>query len=187
MAAETSPDAATAGVLNNPDAGHQANVFPPFDAHNFLPQLIWLVIIFGALYLLMSRIALPRVAGILEARRSRIARDLDDARLMQDQAHAAGEAYDKTLADAKARAQSLAQQTHDTLHAESEARRHSLEADLNGKLAAAEAEITGMKTRAMGNVESIARDAARSIVQHLTGTAPSDEAIAAAATAARSQ
>ncbi len=170
-----------AAVIDNPDAGHQANVFPPFDAHNFLPQLVWLVIIFGALYWLMSRIALPRVATILEARRARIAGDLASARTMQDQADAAGVAYEKSLAKAKARAQALAQETHDKLHGESEARRHALEAELNTKLAAAESQIADMKTRAMGNVSGIARDAASAIVQHITGRTPSDEQLTAAA------
>jgi F-type H+-transporting ATPase subunit b len=174
-------DALPAGIVNNPDAGHQVGVFPPFDAHNFLPQLIWLTIVFGALYWLMSRIALPRVENILEARKARIARDLDDSRTMQDQAQAAGVAYDKTLADAKGRAQALAQQTHDQLYAESEAKRHTLEAELNAKLAAAESQIAETKTRAMSNVDGIARDTASVVVQHLTGRTPSLEAITAAA------
>ncbi len=186
MAAPAS-DALPEGVVNNPEAGHQTGAFPPFDAHNFLPQIIWLVIIFGLLYWLMSRIALPRVEGILDARRARIGKDLDDARLMQDQAQAAGVAYDKTLADAKGRAQGLAQQTHDELHAESEAKRQMLETELNAKLAVAEAQIADMKTRAMANVETIARDAASAIIQHLTGKVVSPEAIAAAAAATKPQ
>ena len=60
-----------AAISDNPDAGHQTGVFPPFDAHNFLPQLVWLVIIFGALYLLMSRIALPRRASRMSCTRGR--------------------------------------------------------------------------------------------------------------------
>ncbi len=177
-------DALPPEVVNNPDAGHQAGVFPPFDAHNFVPQIVWLVIIFGALYWLMSRIALPRVETILDARRTRIGTDLDDARRMQEQAHAAGEAYDRTLAEARSRAQALAQQTHDTLHAESEAKRHALEADLNAKLAAAEAQIAETRAGAMGNVAGIARDAAGTIVEHLTGKPASAEALSAAAAAA---
>ena len=180
MAATDGSDALPAAIVNNPDAGHQAGVFPPFDPHNFLPQIIWLVLIFGALYLLMSRIALPRVAGILEARHDRIVKDLDDARMMQDQAQAAGVAYHRTLADARGRAQGLAQQTHDQLHAQSEARRHTLESELNGRLAAAEARIAETKARAMGNVEGIARDAASAIVQHLTGKSPGSDVISAA-------
>lgn len=172
-----------AGVVDNPDAGHQAAAFPPFDAHNFLPQLVWLVIVFGALYWLMSRIALPRVAGILDARHNRIASDLDSARTMQDQAVAAGQAYDATLADAKARAQGVGQAAHDRLHAETEARRHSLEAGLNAKLAAAEAQITETKSRAMTNVDGIARETATAIVQHLTGRTPGADHIDAASRA----
>jgi F-type H+-transporting ATPase subunit b len=181
MAAPETGSTIAPGVLDNPEAGHQVNVFPPFDAHNFLPQLIWLVIVFGLLYWLMSRIALPRVEGILEARRSRISRDLDDARAMQDQAQAASAAYDQTLAEAKARAQGLAQQTHDKLHVEAEARRHALESELNGKLAAAEAQIAQTKTRAMSSVDGIARDAAAAIVRHITGATLSEDAINRAA------
>ena len=77
----------------------------------------------------------------------------------------------------------MAQQTHDQLHAESETKRHALEAQLNAKLAAAEAQIADTKARAMGNVQGIARDAAATIVQHLTGKAPEPDSLSAAAAA----
>lgn len=178
MADQTLAEAAAA----NPDlaSGHQENVFPPFDAHSFASQIIWLAIIFGALYWLMSRVALPRVENILDARKHRLAKDLDDAAAMQVQAKAAGEAYDKTLADARARAQSMAQAQHDKLNAESETKRHALEGDLNAKLAAAEAQIAETRTRAMSNVATIAEDAAVALVDHLTGRTPNRAAVSAA-------
>lgn len=162
------------------DATHQAGVFPPFDAHSFLPQIIWLILIFGALYWLMSRVALPRVEGILEARRHRLAKDLDDAAAMQAQAKAAGEAYDRTLADARTRAQAMAQEQHDKLHAELEAKRHALESELNSKLSAAETQIEDTRKRAMSNVAGIAEDAAVAIIDHLTGRTPDRQAVSAA-------
>ena len=161
---------------NAPEAlPHETNVFPPFDSHTFLSQLFWLVIIFGALYWLMSRVALPRVGGILASRRGRIEGDLAEAARMQEQATAAGAAYDAKLADAKARAQALAQKTHEELLAADEAKRHALEAELNGRMAEAERQIADTRTRAMGNVAGIARDAAAVIVEHLTGK-PADRA-----------
>ena len=159
--------------------------FPPFESSTFVSQIFWLVVVFGALYWLMSRIALPRVASILQTRRSRIAGDLADAARMQEQAKAASEAYDKKLADAKARAQAVAQKTHETLLAESDARRHALESELNRKLAAAEAGIAQTKARAMGSVEGIARDAAAAIVEHLTGRPADPQALADAVSSAR--
>ena len=59
--------------------------FPPFDPEFFVPQLVWLIITFSVLYFVMSRIALPRVAGVIENRRETIAGDLDKAGELQAQ------------------------------------------------------------------------------------------------------
>ena len=154
--------------------------FPPFDSANFAPLLVWLVLTFGALYLLMSKIAMPRVEGILKNRRGKIDGDLGIANTKREEADHAAADYQKTLADAKTRAQALAQETHVALAAETEAKRRVLEADLAGKLAAAEAQIEATKAKAMGNVDQIARDAAAAIVEHITGKPADPAAIAAA-------
>jgi F-type H+-transporting ATPase subunit b len=166
-------------------AGH-SDVFPPFDTTHFGAQLIWLAITFGALYLLMSRIALPRVAAILDNRQSSISGDLDRATAMQKQADEAGKAYEKTLADAKGNAQALAQETNAKLAAESDAKRKALESDLNARIAAAETQIAETKARAMTHVEAIAADAAGAIVKHLTGKTADADTIARAVAAAKS-
>ena len=170
-------------LANASDLATGSAAFPPFESASFLSQIVWLTIVFGLLYWLMSKVALPRVGAILENRRSRIEGDLADAARMQQQATAAGAAYDSKLAEAKARAQALAQQTHEELLAADEAKRHALEAELNGKMAAAESQITETKTRAMGNVQGIARDAAAAIVEHLTGKPADQGAIDAAVSA----
>ena len=162
------------------DLAPEHTAFPPFESSTYLSQIVWLVVIFGLLYWLMSTIALPRVGAILENRRNRIGGDIADAARMQEQATAAGAAYDTKLADAKGRAQALAQKTHEELLAADEAKRHALEDELNGKMAAAERQIGETKTRAMGNVQGIARDAAAAIVEHLTGRSADPQALDAA-------
>lgn len=166
------------------EIAHVENAFPPFDAHHFAPQLIWLVLTFGALYLLMSRIALPRVANILKTREAKISGDLDSATAMRTQADDAAAAYEKTLAEAKARAQATAQQMRDKITAESDARRKALEAELNAKLDVAEKQIAATKTQAMSNVSAIATEAAEAIVRQITGRAADASAVAAAVAAA---
>lgn len=172
-------------LANASDLAPPSAVFPPFESSTYVSQIFWLVIVFGLLYLMMSRIALPRVGAILENRRNRIEGDLADASRMQQQATAAGAAYDAKLADAKAGAQALAQQTHQELLAAEDTRRHALEADLNARMAAAEQQISETKTRAMGSVEGIARDAAAAIVEHLTGKSADPQAIDTALSAAK--
>jgi F-type H+-transporting ATPase subunit b len=167
-----------------PDAGH-GDVFPPFDAHNFAPQLIWLALTFGALYLLMSKIALPRMAGILEARKDKIAAELHHASQLQTDATHASRSYEQVLSDSKSRAQSLTQDTHSKLSAETDAKRRALESELAAKLAAAEKQIAAIRTQAMENVDSIARDTASAIVSKLSGHAPDANSIAEAVNIAR--
>jgi F-type H+-transporting ATPase subunit b len=154
--------------------------FPPFNKETFASQLVWFVIFFVALYVLIGRFAIPRIGGIIEARRGRVEGDLAEANKLRDQSDAALKAYEKSLADARNRAQTLANETRDKLNAEAEEARKKLESQLNSKLAEAEKTIAATKTAAMANVRGIAVDTASAIVQRLIGTAPSSSAVEAA-------
>src|SRR5688572_24660848 len=85
--------------------------FPPFNSETFASQLFWLVIAFVALYVLLSRWALPRVASIFAARQGRVEGDLEAAGRLTAESQAAIEAYEKALADARAKAQAIAATT----------------------------------------------------------------------------
>ncbi len=151
--------------------------FPPFNPETFASQFVWLAIFFIALYVIISRVAIPRIGGIVEARQTRIAGDIAEANSLKDRSDAALAAYEKSLADARGRAQALANETRDRLHAEAEKTRHALEAELNSKLTAAEETIAATKTAAMANVQSIAVDTASAIVERLIGAAPNPAAV----------
>src|SRR6185437_167775 len=163
----------TTSVEHVPASEHDGG-FPPFQPQTFASQLVWLAIAFVLLYVLMSRLALPRVASIIEDRQKRIAGDLADAERLKQESDAAVAAYEKALADARARAQTIANETREKQQAQADATRKTLEAGLNAKLAEAEKSIAATKQAAMANVRAIAEDAARAIIERLIGTAPSD-------------
>jgi F-type H+-transporting ATPase subunit b len=160
--------------------GHGPGPFPPFQSQHFASQLFWLALTFVALYLLMAKVGLPRVAGILEARRARIEGDFAAAEALRAESEAARAAYEKALADARNRAQGIANETREKLMAESEVTRKSLEAGLNTRLAEAEKSIAATKTAAMANVREVAVEAAAAIVERLIGTTPAAPAVAQA-------
>jgi F-type H+-transporting ATPase subunit b len=161
--------------------------FPPFNQETFASQLVWLAIFFVALYVIIARAAIPRIGGIVEARRDRIEGDLAEANNLKEQSSTALAAYEKSLADARGRAQALANETRDKLNAEADTARRALETELNAKLAKAEKTIAATKTAAMSNVRSIAVDTASAIVERLTGTAPAAGAVESAVTNALKQ
>jgi F-type H+-transporting ATPase subunit b len=167
---------ATTTAHTEQPAGHK-EAFPPFNPQTFASQLFWLAITFVFLYVMMSKFALPRIGGIIENRRQRIEGDLADADRLKGQSDAALAAYEKSLAEARNRAQGIANDMRDKQHAATETTRKSLEQELNGKLASAEKTIAATKTAAMSNVRSIAIDAAGAIVQRLIGTAPAGQAV----------
>ena len=160
--------------------GEHKGAFPPFAKETFASQIFWLVICFVALYLLISRIAVPRIGGILEQRTKRIEDDFAEAQRDKEESEAALVAYEKALADARSRAQAIGTEIRDKVHAESEENRKTLETKLNAQLAEAEKSIAGTKSAAMTNVRGIAVDAASAIVERLTGAAPAAPAVAAA-------
>jgi F-type H+-transporting ATPase subunit b len=162
--------------------GHGA--FPPFDRETFPSQLFWLVVCFVLLYLITARLVQPRVAGIMDSRKNRISGDLAEASRLKTEAEQAIAAYEKALADARTRAQTIASETRDRLQAEAERNRKSLEQQLNARLAEAEKTIAATKSAAMANVRGIATEAAAAIVTRLTGVAAPDAKVTAAVDAA---
>jgi len=164
------------GAHTAADGGHGGG-FPPFESSTFASQLVSVAIAFVALYLIVSRIAQPRVEGVIDARQNAIEGDLAQAQKLKDESDAALKAYEADLASARSRAQAIGNETREKLNAASEAERKTLEDQLTARLAAAEKQIAATRETAMSNVRSIAADAAGAIVQRLTGVLPDSNAV----------
>ena len=153
---------------------------PQLDSAFFAPQLIWLTITFVTLYVLMARVALPRISEVLEARQDRIAHDLDDAASLKAEAEAALATYEAAMAKAHSEAQGLLAGAAEERAAEAAARQAELDARLAGQLADAEARIDRARAASMTAVAEVAGDAARGATAKLIGVEPDDAAVAAA-------
>ena len=169
--------AQTTNAHTETEGGHHGT-FPPFDSSTFASQVVWLALAFILLYVLMSRLALPRMDKILEARRARIAGDLAEAGRMKGESEVAAAAYQKALAEARARAQAIAAELHGKIAAEDDLSRKTLEKRLHARIAEAEKSIAAARSAAMANVRAIAQESATAIVRRLIGLAAPDEAVA---------
>lgn len=143
--------------------------FPPFDPTSFASQILWLVITFGAFYMIMSRVIIPRLAGILETRHDRISRDLDETQRLKSEADAAHAAYEHELAEARNNANRIGLEATEKSKNEAAAAREKVEAELADKLAEAEASIAEIKSKALAEVGTIAADTTDAIVKELIG------------------
>jgi F-type H+-transporting ATPase subunit b len=153
---------------------------PQLDVSTFAPQLVWLVITFVVLYLLMSRLGLPQVHAIIEARRKRLDDDLARAAEIKAEAEAVVAAYQRTLAEARAQAQAAIKERTDKFAAEAAERQRQLGESLAEQTRAAEREIGAAKERAFAEIRGAAVDVARSVAEKLTGSAADEAKLAPA-------
>ena len=167
--------AETAGEAEKASGG-----LPQLDMSTYPSQIFWLAISFGALYWLMTWLILPRLGGAIEERRDRIADDLDQASEFRRQAEEAEKAYNKSLADARAKAQAIAAETRANVEAEIEEMQAEATAKAEADIAAAEERIATMTEEATAKVREAATDVTKSIVSSLIDETPSDDAVKSA-------
>jgi|SRR6266508_2334226 len=158
---------------------------PQLNPLDWAPQLVWLLITFGILYLLMVYVALPRIGGVIEKRAAHIANDLAEADKLRRKTEEAIAAYEQALAEAKQKAHAIVEEGRARLKDDTVKERAKLEADLAKRSAEAEARIDTAKTSAMKDVSAVAADVASDIVRRLIGTSPPKAEIDKAVQAAR--
>ena len=153
---------------------------PQLDINTYLPQVVWLVITFTALFLVMWRLAVPRIADVLEARQKRISDNLDKAQESKKEAEETLAAYEQTMAEARAGAQAVINEASGQLAEEAAEREAKLALDLGQKIAASEAEIEKAVDQAMENVRAVAVEVAAAALERLTGKAAPEKDLAKA-------
>ncbi len=142
---------------------------PQLDFSVWPPQLIWLTISFVALYIIMARVALPRIAEVIEHRRDRIANDLDRAQELKDKSEKARQDYETALGKARSQAHNIAQDTRDRMASLTERQRAMSEAALANKIGEAEASIARTKAQVLARLDEISVETASELVETLIG------------------
>ena len=157
---------------------------PQLNPEFWATQIFWLAVCFGLFYILLSRLALPRIAATLEERRDKIADELDQAAQMKRQSEEAQAEYEAALAESRAQAQAIAQETRQRLQQEAEEQQRKLDADLRERAARAEEELAAAHRRARESIPVVAAELAGAIARHLAGADVSPERLKESAAAA---
>lgn len=160
---------------------------PQLNPEHFAGQIFWLAITFGLLFILLSRVTLPKIASGLAARKNRIDGDLSAAELSKKDASNALAEYESALAQARSKALAMADENRKRIVAEIDSLKHVADAKAQDAMSKAEARIAAERTRAEGNIRTAAAEAAASIVERLLGVAVSGEEAAAAVDGGKSK
>nr|WP_254695517.1 F0F1 ATP synthase subunit B' [Oceanicola sp. D3] len=137
----------------------------------FPNQIFWLLVTLVAIYFVLSRIALPRIAAVLAERSGTITNDIAAAEEFKMKAGEAEKAYEKALADARAEAQAIAAEAKADVQKDVDAAIAKADAEIAARTAEAEKAIAEIRESALANVEEVAKDTAGEIVSALGGKA----------------
>ena len=153
---------------------------PQLDPAFWPTQLFWLAITFIALYLVIWRIALPRIADVLEARQRKLDDDLKKAAALKDEAEAILAEYEKMRATAQASAHDALQKAQVAMKAEAERQGRELAAKLSQQTDEAEARIAVAKEGALASLEGTVNEVVAAATEKLIGVKAGDQEIARA-------
>ena len=145
---------------------------PQLDPTGFPTQLFWLAVIFVVLLIMMARVGLPRVRAVIDTRAAKIDGDLGAAADARGRSEALLAEYERSLAAARAEAQSTVRAMAETMAKEQAHREHELMQQLAVEARSAETRIAAAKRDALANVRQIAVEAAQAAAMRLVGDAP---------------
>ena len=148
---------------------------PQLDINTYLPQVFWLVITFSALFLVMWRVAVPRIADVLEARQKRLDDSLDKAAEAKNEAEETLAAYEQAMSEARTEAQTLINKVAAEMSEEAQKREAALAEDLAERIAESEKAIEKAIDGAMENVRAVALEVAAAALDKLIGKAPAEK------------
>ncbi len=146
-------------------AGHGSGGLPQLDFDTWPSQIFWLAVALWALYSLLTKIALPRIAGVLEERADAIADDLDRAEEFKRKAEEAQATYDAALAKARSEAEAIAAEMRATMQAEVDAEMARADEEIAARTAESERRLREFRDQAAESVGAVAEEAAQSVVE----------------------
>ena len=165
------------------NAAESAPGMPQLDFSTFPNQIFWLIVTLVVFYLVLSRVALPRIATVLSERHGAIQRDLDKAEEMKRSAIEAENTYNKALADARAKANDIVNEAKSEIQKDLDKAIAKADLEISAKAVESEKAISAIRDSAVQSVEEVANITANNIVDAILPEAADTKTIKAAVAA----
>tara|TARA_R110002124_G_scaffold234460_1_gene399830 strand:- start:476 stop:1033 length:558 start_codon:yes stop_codon:yes gene_type:complete len=163
---------AAAAALGEPGAeAGKAVGMPQLDISTWPNQIFWLLVTLLAIYLILTRVALPRIGAVLAERRGTITNDLAAAEELKQRALEAEAAYNEALANARVEAGKIVAAARAEIQADLNVATAKADTEIKEKAAVSEQRISEIKAGALDSVSEVARDTARELIAVLGGKA----------------
>ena len=159
--------------------GAESGGMPQLNTEFWISQIFWLTITFGVLYIILSKLILPKISLNLELRKSQIQDNIEAAEKQRENSEAKLKEFDDIITKSKLRAKNIYQEAREKAFKEINLKRESLDKQIEEEIKKVEQEIKLLKKSAPGKINKIAIESASELVKELIGAEVNSSSISA--------
>ncbi len=152
---------------------------PQLDKTYWLSQAFWLVLVFSLLYFCINNIFLPKIKNNLSNREKKIKDNLEEAKLLKDNASQKKQEYINALEDGKKSVQKIISEAKKKLNQDIESKKEDIEKKIQDEINNANKEIKYLKTNSILTINKIAEDLSSKIIEDISGDKLNESSIKA--------
>ena len=152
---------------------------PQLNPEFWISQIFWLILTFGILYVLLSKLILPKISANLEIRKSQILENVEAAEKQREESEQKIKNYEKIIQDSKVEAKNYFNQTREKILKNINQKKNNLENELNEEIKKAENEIKELKNKSPEKINKIAIETSSDLIKQLMGIQVNNSSISA--------
>ena len=152
---------------------------PQLNPEFWVSQIFWLVLTFGLLYIILSKLILPRISNNLESRKSQILENIETAEKQREESEKKLKEFEKIILDSKIEAKNYFNESRQKILGDITIKKNSLDKDIDDEISAAEQEIKNLKTASSEKIKNIAIETSSELIKQLIGEEANNSSISA--------
>ena len=157
------------GIFLNGKVFSAEGGMPQLNPEFWASQIFWLVLIFGSLYILLSKLILPKISYNLEARKSEIAENIEAAEKQRNESDQKLKDYEKIINQSKTEAKNLFSQARQKILSDINSKKESLEKEIDEEIKKAEKEISDLNKKSPEKINKIAIETTADLIKQIIG------------------
>ena len=142
---------------------------PQLNPEFWISQIVWLILTFGALYIVLSKVILPKISDNLESRRSQILENIEIAEKQREESEEKVKEFEKIILNSKLEAKNLFNEARQKVLEDVDKKRSELEKSIEAEIVSAEKDIQSLNSNSLENIKKIATDTSSDLISQLIG------------------
>jgi F-type H+-transporting ATPase subunit b len=152
---------------------------PQLNPEFWISQIFWLTITFGVLYVVLSKLILPKISANLEIRKSQILENIEAAEKKREESDLKIKEYEKIIQDSKNEAKNYFNQAKERIIKDINIKKENLDKEINKEIKKVELEIQDLRNKAPEKINKIAIETSADLIQKLIGIEVNNSSISA--------